>query len=88
MMMNVHLPFVLNRHLVKQMKNKTMNKTKAYQRLSYIYFTYLKTLAGSICPAGAASIMDCQVLVESGITKPNSKNHSKIKVIYIANKAQ
>lgn len=38
--------------------------------------THVKTLAGIICDSGAASIKDCQVFVELGITKPNSKNHS------------
>lgn len=36
----------------------------------------VKTLAGIIWDSGAASIRDCHVLVELGITKPNSKNHS------------
>ncbi|KAE9544333.1 hypothetical protein AGLY_001512 [Aphis glycines] len=34
------------------------------------------TFAGIICDSGAASISDCQVLVELGITNPNSKYHS------------
>lgn len=38
--------------------------------------THVKTLAGIIWDSGAASIRDCHVLVELGITKPNSKNHS------------
>lgn len=37
---------------------------------------YFKTLAGIICDSGAASISDCHVLVELGITNPNSKYHS------------
>ena len=40
------------------------------------YMTYLRTFAGIIFDSGAASIKDCQVLVELGITCPNSKNHS------------
>lgn len=36
----------------------------------------VRTLAGIIWDSGAASIKDCQVFVELGITKPNSKNHS------------
>lgn len=40
---------------------------------------YVKTLAGIICDSGAASIKDCHVFVEFGITKPNSKNHSEQK---------
>lgn len=36
----------------------------------------MRTLAGIIWDSGAASIRDCQVLVELGITNPNSKNHS------------
>lgn len=39
--------------------------------------THVSTLAGIIWDSGAASIRDCQVFVEFGITKPNSKNHSK-----------
>lgn len=39
--------------------------------------THVKTLAGIIWDSGAASIRDCHVLVELGITKPNSKNHSR-----------
>lgn len=39
-------------------------------------YTDLSTLAGIICDSGAASIRDCHVFVEFGITKPNSKNHS------------
>lgn len=35
-----------------------------------------KTFAGIIWLSGAASMMDCHVLVESGITNPNSKYHS------------
>lgn len=38
--------------------------------------THVKTLAGIIWDSGAASIRDCHVLVELGITNPNSKNHS------------
>ena len=38
--------------------------------------THLRTLAGIICDSGAASISDCQVFVEQGITNPKSKNHS------------
>lgn len=41
---------------------------------------YFKTSAGIICDSGAASISDCQVLVEFGMIGPKSKNHSK-KVI-------
>lgn len=37
---------------------------------------YLRTLAGIIWDSGAASIRDCHVLVELGMTNPNSKNHS------------
>lgn len=33
-------------------------------------------MAGIIWDSGAASIRDCHVLVELGITNPNSKNHS------------
>lgn len=39
--------------------------------------THVKTLAGIIWDSGAASIKDCHVLVELGMTKPNSKNHSE-----------
>lgn len=39
--------------------------------------THVSTLAGIIWDSGAASIRDCQVFVELGITKPNSKNHSE-----------
>ena len=35
-----------------------------------------ETLAGIIWLSGAASIRDCQVLVELGMTKPKSKFHS------------
>ena len=37
---------------------------------------YLKTSAGIIWDSGAASIKDCQVLVDPGMTYPNSKFHS------------
>ena len=39
--------------------------------------SYFRTVAGIICPSGAASIRDCHVFVESGMTNPNSKSHSK-----------
>lgn len=39
--------------------------------------SYLRTEDGIIWSSGAASIKDCQVFVEEGITKPKSKNHSK-----------
>lgn len=38
--------------------------------------THVSTLAVIIWDSGAASIRDCQVFVEFGITKPNSKDHS------------
>lgn len=41
-----------------------------------VKISYVNTLAGIICDSGAASIKDCHVFVEFGITKPNSKNHS------------
>ena len=41
------------------------------------YYTYVSALAGIIWDSGAASITDCQVLVEQGITNPNSKFHSE-----------
>lgn len=64
-----------------------MEQTQMYieqQRRRKTYFsskkievkTHVKTLAGIIWDSGAASIRDCHVLVELGITKPNSKNHS------------
>lgn len=37
---------------------------------------YFSTDADIICDSGAASMIDCHVLVDIGITKPNSKNHS------------
>ncbi len=37
----------------------------------------LNKLAGIIWLSGAASINDCHVFVEPGITKPNSKIHSE-----------
>lgn len=40
--------------------------------------SYLSTFAGIIWDSGAASIVDCQVLVVLGATKPISKNHSSI----------
>jgi len=42
--------------------------------------THLRTDEGIICSAGAASIRFCHVLVDPGITYPNSKNHSEIRV--------
>jgi hypothetical protein len=46
-------------------------------KLKYVHlYTHFKTFAGIICDSGAASINDCHVFVEFGITKPNSKNHS------------
>lgn len=39
--------------------------------------TYLSTDDGIIWSSGAASIKDCQVLVDEGITNPKSKNHSR-----------
>ena len=38
---------------------------------------YFSKLAGIIWLCGAASMTDCQVLVEPGMTKPNAKAHSK-----------
>ena len=32
--------------------------------------------AGIILPSGAASMRDCQVFVDSGMTNPKSNNHS------------
>lgn len=37
---------------------------------------YLRICAGIICDSGAASMMLCHVLVELGMTKPKSKDHS------------
>ena len=39
---------------------------------------HLKTDAGIIWLSGAASITDCQVFVDPGMTNPKSKYHSKI----------
>lgn len=38
--------------------------------------TYVRTLAGIIWDSGAASMTDCHVLVEPGITNPKSNLHS------------
>ena len=38
--------------------------------------TYLRTCAGIICDSGAASMSDCHVFVDAGITNPKSKYHS------------
>ena len=38
--------------------------------------THFKTFAGIICDSGAASISDCQVFVDEGMTNPKSKYHS------------
>lgn len=45
--------------------------------------SYVKTFAGIICDSGAASIKDCHVFVELGITKPNSKNHSERTKVHV-----
>lgn len=50
------------------------NRWGAYECLKLS--THLRTSAGIIWLAGAASIIDCHVFVESGMTNPNSKNHS------------
>lgn len=41
-----------------------------------IFVSYVRTLAGIIWDSGAASMTDCHVLVEPGITKPKTKFHS------------
>jgi len=43
---------------------------------------YFKTLAGIICDSGAASIKDCHVFVDEGITNPKSKYHSIKQKLY------
>ena len=45
--------------------------------------THFKTFAGIICDSGAASISDCQVFVDEGMTNPKSKYHSMDKRIKI-----
>ena len=45
--------------------------------------THFKTFAGIICDSGAASMSDCQVFVDEGITNPKSKYHSMDKRIKI-----
>lgn len=54
------------------LSTETQNKAQR----KHLSRTHVKTLAGIIWDSGAASIRDCHVLVELGITKPNSKNHS------------
>lgn len=39
---------------------------------------YFNTFAGIICDSGAASMVDCHVLVVLGLTQPISKNHSSM----------
>ena len=41
-----------------------------------VRLAHFRMCAGIICDSCAASIVDCQVLVEPGITNPNSKFHS------------
>ena len=43
----------------------------------------LRAPAGIIWDSGAASITDCQVFVDPGITKPKSNNHSEKWVIHM-----
>lgn len=67
--------------------NGYYDKRKIYKLFKFIqcnliYYANLKPYnlnkeAGSICDSGAASIRFCQVLVDFGITNPNSKNHSE-----------
>lgn len=38
--------------------------------------THFKTFAGIICDSGAASMRDCHVFVDEGMTNPKSKHHS------------
>ena len=45
-----------------------------------MYCTNLRALAGIIWDSGAASITDCQVFVDPGMTKPNSKTHSVMEM--------
>ena len=45
--------------------------------------THFKTFAGIICDSGAASMSDCQVFVDEGMTNPKSKYHSMDKRIKI-----
>ena len=71
------------------MRNFYISKFLRKKAIKYIFHTnichitlnsysYLRTLAGIIWSDGAASISDCQVFVDSGMTKPKSKNHSKL----------
>ena len=46
-------------------------KHSSSKKLVSITTLPLRMSAGIICAAGAASMVDCQVLVEPGITKPN-----------------
>ena len=39
--------------------------------------THFNTFAGIICDSGAASMSDCHVFVDEGMTNPKSKYHSK-----------
>lgn len=68
-------------HLKTWVKEGNMTKINNLLILSLIINiqkrkSYFNTLAGIIWDSGAASINDCHVLVELGITKPKSKNHS------------
>jgi hypothetical protein len=45
------------------------------------YCTDFSTDDGIIWSSGAASIKDCHVFVDEGITNPKSKNHSRKKMV-------
>ncbi len=55
----------LNDDVATEMKYKTVNQLLSVQRNK---LPYLRTFAGIICDSGAASMSDCHVLVEFGMT--------------------
>jgi len=69
---------------LEETKQKKMNilELKDNQRLPKFFFqtTHFKTFAGIICDSGAASMRDCHVFVDEGMTNPKSKYHSTNKL--------
>ncbi len=65
---HIHFLLVRMKNGNHQMENSLNNRG---------YCTNFSTDDGIIWSSGAASIKDCHVFVDEGITKPKSKNHSR-----------
>ena len=70
--------FLKKSNIFNVFKNSTIFSNPEYNLVTEYY---LSALAGIIWPCGAASITDCQVFVDSGMTKPKPKYHSATSIV-------